>query len=44
LWKLPGRSYLVHHRLHVEELPLIDTDAAMRHIPAGTSADVRGVG
>ena len=30
LWKLPNRSHLVHHRLHVDELPLIDTDAAMR--------------
>ena len=35
LWKLPGRSYLVHHRLHVDELPLIDTDAAMRGKPRG---------
>jgi type IV secretory pathway VirB4 component len=29
LWKLPGRSHLVHHRVHVDELPLLDTDSAM---------------
>ena len=29
LWKLPARSHLVHHRLHVDELTLVDTDAAM---------------
>jgi hypothetical protein len=30
LWKLPGRSYLVRHDLHPAELPIIDTDAALR--------------
>jgi len=29
LWKLPARSHLVQHRLHVDELPLVDTDTAM---------------
>ena len=31
LWRVAGRSHVVHHRLHVDELPLVDTDAAMRH-------------
>lgn len=31
LWKVAGRSHVVHHRLHVDEFPLVDTDAAMRH-------------
>jgi type IV secretory pathway VirB4 component len=30
LWKISGRSYVVRHRLHVEELEVFDTDAAMR--------------
>ena len=30
LWKLPGRSHVVAHRLLPVELPLVDTDAAMR--------------
>jgi type IV secretory pathway VirB4 component len=29
LWKLPGASRLVHHRLHVDEIPVYDTDSAM---------------
>ena len=33
LWKVAGRSYVVRHRLHVDELDLFDTDAAMRDIP-----------
>ena len=32
LWKVAGRSYVVRHRLHVDELDLFDTDAAMRDI------------
>lgn len=31
LWKLPRASHVVHHVLHPDELPLVDTDAAMRH-------------
>ncbi|WP_205687382.1 ATP-binding protein [Cellulomonas endophytica] len=30
LWKLPGRTHVVHHRLHPAELALVDTDTAMR--------------
>jgi DNA helicase HerA-like ATPase len=30
LWKVSGRSYVVRHRLHVDELAVFDTDAAMR--------------
>ncbi|HEY3547375.1 MAG TPA: ATP-binding protein [Propionicimonas sp.] len=30
LWKLPGRSHVVAHHLLPVEVPLIDTDAAMR--------------
>lgn len=30
LWKLPAASYVVHHVLHPDEVPLVDTDAAMR--------------
>lgn len=30
LWKLPGRSHVVHHRLHPDEADVFDTDAAMR--------------
>ncbi len=30
LWKLPGRSHVVAHRLLPVEAPLVDTDAAMR--------------
>ena len=30
LWKMPGRSHVVHHRLHPAELAVVDTDAAMR--------------
>ena len=33
LWKIGTRSHLVHHRLHIDELPLIDTDTAMRTAP-----------
>ena len=33
LWKLPGRSYLVRHDLHADELRVYDTDAAMRDLP-----------
>ena len=34
LWKLPGRSWLVHHRLHPDEAVVFDTDTAMRPVPA----------
>lgn len=30
LWKFSGRSYVVRHRLHSDELAVFDTDAAMR--------------
>jgi type IV secretory pathway VirB4 component len=30
LWALPSASYVVHHRLHADELALYDTDLAMR--------------
>lgn len=37
LWKLPDRSWLVHHRLHVDELRIVDTDTAMRDtVPDGS--------
>jgi type IV secretory pathway VirB4 component len=29
LWKVPGRSHVVHHRLHAEEAAVYDTDTAM---------------
>jgi type IV secretory pathway VirB4 component len=38
LWKLPGRSHLVHHRVHVDELPLLDTDTAMTGTPTNRAA------
>lgn len=47
LWKLPARSHLVHHRLHVDELPLVDTDTAMtgtatnRAAPGATTGGAR---
>jgi type IV secretory pathway VirB4 component len=34
LWKVAGRSYVVHHQLHVEEATVFDTDAAMRGAPS----------
>lgn len=30
LWKVGGRSYVVHHRLHRDEAVVFDTDGAMR--------------
>ena len=30
LWKMPRRSHLVHHVLHPAEIPIVDTDTAMR--------------
>jgi hypothetical protein len=30
LWKLPGASYVAHHRLHGDESVVFDTDFAMR--------------
>jgi hypothetical protein len=39
LWKLPGRSHVVRHRLHTDEQAVFDTDAAMRH--ADTSGGAR---
>ena len=38
LWKVSGRSHVVRHRLHVDELAVFDTDAAMRDRPASRSA------
>ena len=32
LWKLPGRSHVVHHRLHPAEADVFDTDSAMREL------------
>ncbi|MCZ3390018.1 MAG: ATP-binding protein [Actinomycetia bacterium] len=32
LWKISGRSYIVRHQLHVDELAVFDTDAAMRDL------------
>ena len=29
LWKVPGQSHVVHHRLHAEEAAAYDTDTAM---------------
>ncbi len=34
LWKIPGQSHVVHHRLHTEEATAYDTDAAMTGQPA----------
>jgi hypothetical protein len=34
LWKVAGRSFLVEHALGRLEAPLVDTDAAMRLVPA----------
>ena len=33
LWKVAGRSYVVHHLLHADEAAVFDTDAAMRGDP-----------
>lgn len=33
LWKMPGRSHLVRHHLHADEVAIVDTDAAMRGTP-----------
>jgi len=30
LWKMPRRTHVVHHLLHPVEVPVVDTDAAMR--------------
>src|SRR5665648_512469 len=30
LWSMPGRSYVVHHLLHPDELAVLDTDQAFR--------------
>ncbi len=30
LWRMPGRSHVVRHHLHADELAVVDTDAAMR--------------
>lgn len=30
LWSIPGRSYVVHHLLHPDELTVLDTDQAFR--------------
>jgi type IV secretory pathway VirB4 component len=34
LWKMPGRSHVVRHHLHADELAVVDTDAAMRGTPS----------
>jgi DNA helicase HerA-like ATPase len=38
LWKMSGRSYVVRHRLHVDELVVFDTDHAMSDRPASGRA------
>lgn len=38
LWKVAGRSYVVHHRLHPDEAIVFDTDAAMLGIQGGFGA------
>lgn len=30
LWSMPGRSYVVHHLLHPDEIAVLDTDQAFR--------------
>jgi hypothetical protein len=35
LWKFSGQSHVVRHRLHVDELAVFDTDAAMRTPASG---------
>jgi len=37
LWKVAGRTYVVHHRLHADEAAVFDTDAAMRGDAAGAA-------
>jgi type IV secretory pathway VirB4 component len=39
LWKLPRRTHVVHHVLHPAELPVVDTDAAMREHTEGGEVD-----
>ncbi len=34
LWKMPGRTHIAHHRLHLSERDVFDTDAAMRDTQA----------
>ncbi|WP_231384251.1 ATP-binding protein [Cellulomonas sp. URHD0024] len=36
LWKMPRRSNVVHHVLHPAEVPIVDTDGAMREAPSPT--------
>jgi type IV secretory pathway VirB4 component len=33
LWKMPARSHVTRHLLHPVEVPLVDTDAALREEP-----------
>lgn len=40
LWKMPGRTHLVRHHLHPGEVPLVDTDAAMRGTPTTRPPEV----
>ena len=37
LWSVPGRSYVVHHLLHPDELAVLDTDQAFRPATADPS-------
>ena len=41
LWKVGQHAHVVHHRLHIDELDLVDTDAAMRdhHQPRPDTGD-----
>ncbi len=36
LWKMPHRTHVVHHLLHPVEVPVVDTDAAMRDDESST--------
>lgn len=40
LWKLPGRSHVVRHVLHPDEVAVVDTDAAMRGTPSPRPQEV----
>jgi type IV secretory pathway VirB4 component len=39
LWKIPGQSHVVHHRLHAEEAVVYDTDSAMTEPAIRTGPD-----
>ena len=43
LWKIAGSSHVVRHRLHIDELALFDTDAAMRDDSSRAASALRPV-